>query len=49
LKKVLKIPKGLFEAINQGRTDNITAKKKRHKGNTNDLQRKLTIELHERH
>jgi hypothetical protein len=43
LKKVLKIPKGLFEAINQGRTDNITAKKKRHNGNANDLQRTVAM------
>jgi len=34
----LKLPKGLSASVNQRRTDNTTAKRKKDKGTNNDLQ-----------
>jgi len=50
--KSLKIPKGYSEAINQRRTDNTMAKKKKYKRTNNNLQnitQKLKIEQHKPH
>jgi len=51
-KKILKIPKGQSEAVNQRRTDNTMTKGKSKQANTTKnktLHRKLKIEQHEPH